>query len=93
MPESKLAQFLLVLFFSGSVVALGAHDLTTKHLGRSRGGPSGMARDLHGGNDVESPRANPSRRIFEVPARNDDMDRLDRGDRRELKNLLDSVVP
>ena len=98
MLESRFVQLLMVLFFSGAVVALGAHDLTTKHLGReylssSSARQNSMAKELHGASDLEAPRASLSEKALAAAADADEMDQLGQKDRQELQGLLERAVP
>ena len=99
MLESRFVQLLMILFFSGAVVALGAHDLTTKHLGRdylssvSSARSNSMAKELHGASDLEAPRASLSEKALAAAADADEMDQLGQKDRQELQGLLERAVP
>jgi len=101
MTGSPLLNNIIVILFAAAIVALGANELAHKYAhGRTGSKREGqrIVRELHGPVDVkDASQGRASLRRGMAPAKENESgssgDALDRSDRSELKNLLDSVVP
>ena len=82
---------LLIALFASGVVALGAHELHLRYGGAraSAAYKRGIVQELHGDLPVERGRFGSP---IKVENSKNTSDNLDRGDRKKLQDLIDSVA-
>ena len=97
MPQSKLLQFILIFFFAASVVMLGAHDLTTKHLAQFEAGTRhtrSLVKELYGPSNMEAPRASISDQALEQAlTQPDDQAEPAKQEKHYFRDLLRRIWP
>lgn len=92
--RTKFLNFLAVLLFAGSVVLIGAHELHQRFMkksSRARWTPEEMVRGMQGDGEVDPVRARFAPGIARKSP--EEQDKLAKEDKRDLKQLLDNIIP